>query len=329
MPVAGTDPTTELRTSWSLTWRVDEMVIERVFHGIGTLGQVWLRNPLAKGSVKIPAMGDALPKSSYIKDPNAGSNATVPELLGFPPEWLERLYVGDIRITTEEGEKSIKNVVVTYSTRAPADPQAPDVQISIVSETFILKWDGLGNILASGFESGVPVEAPGMVLSWTQSMVNFVDVVDEIINNVGKTNSTSWSIFGEALAGEDGEKGDTHQWVFLGADAFRSGEVNWRPTFRFRWLPPVSVQVWSVPAIPGPTREDEKASHDIAFRRGRFYYYYNERANGSINQDGGANNAPSHTGIPFRGLQQKEIRREFDFNDFFGVDRFENPDGGE
>ena len=321
MPVAGVNPTTEGITSWRLNHRVDEMTVERVFHGFGTLGQVWRQSPLAGGSVPIPKMGDALPLWSYTLDPLSAENKPTPELLGFDVRWLARLHVGDIRIVADPRDKTVKDVVVTYSTRAPADPQAPDVQISIVSETFLLKWDNDGNPIAPGFEAGVPTEVAGLEMAWTQSMDNFVDVIDEIVVNIGKTNSKAWSVAGMALAGKDSETGDTHQWVFLGADAFKSGEVNWRPTFRFRWLPPIEVGFWSVPG----TKPNESTA-DIAWRRGKYYYWYNEKANGAIDQRPFNNLDPDNKD---HGLQRTPIRGEFDFNEFFSDDRFENPDGGE
>ncbi len=323
MPVAGVNPNTERLTSWRLTHRKNEMVIERVFHGFGTVGQVFAGAPLADLSVPIPRVGEAIPPNAFSAQANANA-----ELLGLGERWFDRLRVLEVRIVPDPRDTTVNDVVVSYSTRAPADPQAPEVRINIVSETFMIRWDEHGNLLAPGFEGGVPVEVPGLELSWTQSLDNFVGVIDEIVENIGHTNSFAWSVFGNALAGDDGEIGDMHQWVFLGADAFKSGELNWRPTFRFRWLPPIPVQIWSAPKIPGDSGANDKSTHDIASRRGMFYYWYNQRADGSIDTRPGASPVPSSTGIPLRGLQQKAIRREFDFNMFFSDDRFDVPDRG-
>lgn len=302
--------------------RKGEMVIRREFQAFGTRAEIIER--LGKNGV-LPRMGEVLPLSvpldpdqqpdfiNQLKD--LGSKDA-----GLGREWRDRLHVGDIQVEGNPSERTTHKVIVDYSTSAPADPFAPVVQINVGSETLLVKWDDEGNPIALGFEGGIPVEVPIVHLSYTIPMQLFGELFDEVAEHVGKTNETSWKLYDNASA-------DEHQWVFLGADAQKGGELNWKTTFRFVWYPPIAIQHFF---------KEEKPNGDIVTEavilreRGLYFYWFIEKADGSINQKptrapiipGATPRAPT-TAVPgenMHGLQRVVIRQEFDFNPFFRSD---------
>ncbi len=318
MPNLNTPPT-EAPDSFTLEIFRGTVVLRRRFQAFGTLAEVFERQ--GANSV-LPREGDPLPAQAPL-DPRPGSDLGFVNQLGgllsdgstLNRQWIDRFHVSHIRIATNPSERSTHSVEVDYSTEAPADPYAPVVTIRVGTETLLMKWDWNGNPITPGFDGSIPVEVPIAFLSYTVPMRRFNDLYDEISAGVGKTNSEHWTLItsGSPLPKVD----NTQQWVFMGADATKNGELNWRATFRFTWFPPIDIQNFFVGEDQGGPLTDVVTAPE----RGRYFYWFVERADGSINQEAqGENNDPrdgSH------GLQRVVVREAFDFNMFFtgrGVD---------
>ena len=306
------EPPEEIRTSLQLDQFADDVEVVRAFRAYGTQGDVY---GLVNANVVLPFIGKRLDAQVPLDPTPNPAKAFVDLLGGFRergrPSWESRLYCTRISIIPKDADPTIHDVVATFTTRGRHDPRAPEIDIREGVEPFTQRWDWNGNPIVPGVNGGgIPSDNPIVFLSYSVPIPLFHEIFDLVAGRLGKSNSEPWDVWGV-------DEDDTHQWVFTGTNASKRGELNWKPTFSFTWLPPIDLQHFKT----GEDRRGPITDVVTADERGKFYYWFVERADGSINQGAaGPNLVP---GDRMHGLQYSQRRGTFDFNEFFtaeGID---------
>lgn len=309
------EPPREVRTSLQLDQFADDVEVVRAFQAYGTQGDVYGR---VNANVVLPFIGKRLDTQVPLDPVPDPAKVFVDLLSGFRdrgrPSWESRLYCTRISIIPKDKDPTIHDVVATFTTRGRHDPRAPEIDIREGVEPFTLRWDWNGNPIVPGVNGGgIPSDNPIVFLSYSVPIPLFDEIFKLVAQRIGQTNSEPWKVWG----GRDNKPGDKFQWVFTGANASKRGELNWKPTFSFTWLPPIAIQHFKI----GEDEDGPVTEAVIAEQRGKFFYWFVEKADGSINQR--VTGPSTVQGSSLRGLQHAQRRDTFDFNEFFtdeGID---------